>query len=621
MLKGITTRTKLVQVVIVLQILFLVAFFYISRVQNTSSDSEKENELYQQITNKYQIELNLLKEGCKVKEEVEITENLVGDQELTSNQQDEGPWIVFAIHVTEKERYKAITQTWVKGMLEDRSRVRHDFRKAKVVFFSGKLRSDEEVHLDVEHSLEMNAWEKTRDIFTYMYDNYPEAKWYMKIDDDAHLFSKNLMSLLDNFDSSAPHYLGYPLKYNSKFTFASGGAGYLLSNGAMQAIRSKIGSCATIGIGEWQGPYEDVSMGNCLLQNSITITDAVGFHPHNPENMLIWDKHGHSPDHIRAEPGDGSSYLFPITYHYITPPPRQHAMYDIGLDYYAPIQSISKKTTTTTTKSSNSVSTCTTTEYTYKTQKKPIPKILHQIWLGDQSKRPVVQMDSCKNINPNWEYKLWNEQNIKDLPLAFVNGDHFSRAAHTKHLQSDILRYELLYQFGGMYIDADSFCLRPLDDLIDEKFNNNPNHTYNGFAAYESEKHRGDLVANGVMGSTQYSSSMLILIRDLHSTNWVLPAWQATGPLFLTEKIKKYKLPIGILPSATFFPYHFDDRDQPKDNEALRNELRKRNSYTHQLWGSTHNNYGHLRNIFTVAQSFALAPFEALSKKISAIFS
>ncbi len=35
--------------------------------------------------------------------------------------------------------------------------------------------------------------------------------------------------------------------------------------------------------------------------------------------------------------------------------------------------------------------------------------------------------------------------------------------------KSDLLRYELLYQFGGVYIDIDVVLLQPLDIL---------NHTY-----------------------------------------------------------------------------------------------------------------------------------------------
>ena len=32
--------------------------------------------------------------------------------------------------------------------------------------------------------------------------------------------------------------------------------------------------------------------------------------------------------------------------------------------------------------------------------------------------------------------------------------------------KADILRYELLYEHGGFFIDADSECINPLDDFL-----------------------------------------------------------------------------------------------------------------------------------------------------------
>ena len=39
-----------------------------------------------------------------------------------------------------------------------------------------------------------------------------------------------------------------------------------------------------------------------------------------------------------------------------------------------------------------------------------IPKCLHQVWIGDQSKRPQECMDTIKRDNPDCEYKLWTEK-------------------------------------------------------------------------------------------------------------------------------------------------------------------------------------------------------------------
>ena len=52
-----------------------------------------------------------------------------------------------------------------------------------------------------------------------------------------------------------------------------------------------------------------------------------------------------------------------------------------------------------------------------------IPKKIHQIWLGEKSIPRICKkwMNSWKNLNPQWEYKLWDEKNIKELNVADLN--------------------------------------------------------------------------------------------------------------------------------------------------------------------------------------------------------
>lgn len=93
-----------------------------------------------------------------------------------------------------------------------------------------------------------------------------------------------------------------------------------------------------------------------------------------------------------------------------------------------------------------------------------IPKKIHQIWLG--SKLPIQfkkYVDSWKKFHPEWEYKLWGDKDVKDIDL--VQGDKFHQATNMG-MKSDILRYEILNQFGGIYADTDFECLRSFNDLM-----------------------------------------------------------------------------------------------------------------------------------------------------------
>ena len=92
-----------------------------------------------------------------------------------------------------------------------------------------------------------------------------------------------------------------------------------------------------------------------------------------------------------------------------------------------------------------------------------IPKSIHMIWLGSPlPKRFVVFVNSWKQHHPDWEFRLWTDEDIDAFP--FVTGDAIHRVQNYGQ-KSDIFRYEILNRFGGLYVDTDFFCVRPHDIL------------------------------------------------------------------------------------------------------------------------------------------------------------
>lgn len=91
-----------------------------------------------------------------------------------------------------------------------------------------------------------------------------------------------------------------------------------------------------------------------------------------------------------------------------------------------------------------------------------IPHILHQIWLGSPPPTRVQRwMDSWRVLHPQWEYHLWTDNNRPPVPSESA----FERAP-SYAMKADLLRYELLCKFGGLYIDADFACHRPVTELL-----------------------------------------------------------------------------------------------------------------------------------------------------------
>jgi mannosyltransferase OCH1-like enzyme len=97
-----------------------------------------------------------------------------------------------------------------------------------------------------------------------------------------------------------------------------------------------------------------------------------------------------------------------------------------------------------------------------------IPKIIHQIWLGGNVPEKYEKfMQSWKFYNPDYKYKLWTDKDVNDI---FITKRSILEACPNQGMKSDLLRYEILKQYGGVYIDVDFECIRPLDDLLNLKF-------------------------------------------------------------------------------------------------------------------------------------------------------
>lgn len=93
-----------------------------------------------------------------------------------------------------------------------------------------------------------------------------------------------------------------------------------------------------------------------------------------------------------------------------------------------------------------------------------IPKKIHQIWLGGRLPDKYKKLTSTwRLLHPEWEYHLWGDNAADDLEMA--NKGIFG-ACRNKGMKSDIMRYEILRQQGGLYVDTDFECVKPFDDLM-----------------------------------------------------------------------------------------------------------------------------------------------------------
>jgi mannosyltransferase OCH1-like enzyme len=199
-----------------------------------------------------------------------------------------------------------------------------------------------------------------------------------------------------------------------------------------------------------------------------------------------------------------------------------------------------------------------------------IPKIIHQIWLGDQTKRPTRWIESWITQHPGWTHRLWTEANLP----ALICQQQFETMPWLPG-KADILRYEILREHGGVYLDADSECIAPLtDDLL----------LNGGFAVLENEYARPGVIANGVIGCEPNCPFMAKLVEgvsamgNLRATP-VLDVWKVTGPLFFTRTLGQNQFTFyRLYPSFWFYPEHYT---------GLRYTGHVDRQYAKQYWGST----------------------------------
>ena len=91
---------------------------------------------------------------------------------------------------------------------------------------------------------------------------------------------------------------------------------------------------------------------------------------------------------------------------------------------------------------------------------KDIPSTVHQIWLGNKDAKPKKTSEWFNfSAKYKYQYKLWTEDSLNEVKefaspknfeyiIQFISTENFWAA-------SDIMRFEILKKFGGIYADCD----------------------------------------------------------------------------------------------------------------------------------------------------------------------
>lgn len=195
-----------------------------------------------------------------------------------------------------------------------------------------------------------------------------------------------------------------------------------------------------------------------------------------------------------------------------------------------------------------------------------IPRIIHQVWVGPRP-RPRRMMATWRDMNRgSWEYRLWGSAKARAYVLDAHDTDWFEPAYRISadpwrnqaalddmfelNGKSDIMRYEILLEHGGVYVDADAECTTPLDDSL---------LAHEAFATYEHEAARPGVITGAFLGSVPGGALMRALVAGIPSCNLRQPAWVGVGPSYLTATVARMGAAarLHVLPSGAFAPSHY----------------------------------------------------------------
>ncbi len=208
-----------------------------------------------------------------------------------------------------------------------------------------------------------------------------------------------------------------------------------------------------------------------------------------------------------------------------------------------------------------------------KAQARPIiPKIIHQIWLGGPlPERYKKWQASWKKHHPDWIYKLWTDKDVESFNL--INKKMYEWMTNLG-ARADILRAEILYQFGGLYVDTDFECWKPLDEF---------HYKYSFYAAVEKSPFMqlGNSFIASAPGHPLLRAYIDLIGKNTNKNNII----GGVGPGCFTRAImNNFDINdplVMIFPASYFFPLAWMDH---KSIEVQKKAYEMPESYACHYW-------------------------------------
>lgn len=183
-----------------------------------------------------------------------------------------------------------------------------------------------------------------------------------------------------------------------------------------------------------------------------------------------------------------------------------------------------------------------------------IPRVLHQIWVGGPVPPWLAEMRQTwleLHPSPGWEHILWTDDDLPPITHGALYDDPPCPPATHGQMRADLLRYDILFRYGGVYVDLDFEAQRPIDELL---------AGIDCFAAWETD----DVwIGNAILGSTPGHPFLAELIAGVPASVEAHRGQRpvlSTGPQYLTPIAKRHD--VRLFPASMFYPYRWDQLER-----------------------------------------------------------
>jgi len=195
-----------------------------------------------------------------------------------------------------------------------------------------------------------------------------------------------------------------------------------------------------------------------------------------------------------------------------------------------------------------------------------IPKTIHQIWIGNNpiSEEHKGFIQKWKEMYGDYTYVFWDNKRVdEENIIPQRKHKYFYSNEYPIVLKADILRYEIVRQRGGIYIDIDAEPLRKMDDCMLDC------HFLGG-------RQSNNQVAIGIFGA-EVGCSLLNEVSETIGDNIekklservpLTEIYLFTGPTFFDKVCEKYVGKDGYVfyPPKFFYPYWYEEMNRRNEN-------------------------------------------------------